>query len=155
MNNSPTPSRNLWPTAIIAFFIVFVLFIASFIVWAVRQNQDLVSENYYENEVRYQQQLDRVKRTQSLATQTAITFDAARRLILIALPAGQAQTATGRIRFYRPSNARLDHDVPMTLNAEGVQSVDATLLAAGLWKIRVEWSANGQDYFFDQPVVVN
>lgn len=155
MNHHPTPSRNLWPAAIIAFFIVFATFIACFIIWAVRQNQDLVSENYYENEVRYQQQLDRVKRTQSLATQTAVTFDPSRKNILITVPAGQAPGASGRIRFYRPSNARLDHDVPMTLNAAGTQLVDTQALAAGLWKIRVEWSAGGQDYFFDQPVVVN
>ena len=155
MNHQPTPTRNLWPTAIIAFFIVFATFIAIYLTWAFRQNQDLVSENYYENEVRFQQQLDRVKRTQSLATQTAVTFDAVRKSIRVTLPTGQAQSASGRIRLYRPSNAKLDHDVPMALNADGAQTVDATALAAGLWKVRVEWSANGQDYFFDQPVVVN
>lgn len=149
------PVRNPWPVAIIGFFIVFGVFIGTFIVWAVSQKQDLVAENYYEKEVRFQQQLDRMNRTQPLAGTTRVAFDAALDCIVVTLPASQVNGASGRIHLYRPSNAKLDHEVPLTINPDGTQRVDAKPLAAGLWKIRVEWSAQGQDYFFDQPVVVN
>ena len=151
----PNPeSRNLWPSAIIAFFVVFATFLATFVIWAVGQKQDLVAENYYEHEVRYQEQLDRLNRTQAQAGQTAVTFDAARNCIVISLPAEQAPGASGRIHLYRPSNAKLDQEVPLVINAGGVQTLDTKALAPGLWKVRVEWTANGQEYFIDQVVVV-
>ena len=152
--NRTAKTRNLWPIAIIAFFIVFATFLATFVVWALGQKQDLVAKNYYENEVRYQEQVDRLNRTQAQAGQTAVTFDAARNCIVITLPAAQASSASGVVRLYRPSNAKLDHEVPLATNAVGVQTLDAKAMAAGLWKVRIQWSVNGQEYFFDQAVVV-
>lgn len=155
MTTSAQTVRSPWPIAIIAFFIVFGLFLAGFVVWAVGQKQDLVAEDYYEREVRFQEQLDRMNRTHALARDTTVSFDAASKNILVALPAAQASAAKGRIHFYRPSNARLDHVVPLAMNPQGRQSVDARELAAGLWKVRVEWSVDGQEFYFDQPVIVN
>lgn len=152
--NHKIKSRNPWPIAIIAFFIVFASFLATFVVWALGQKQDLVTENYYEQEIRYQEQLDRLNRTQAQAVQTTVTFDAVRHCIVINLPAAQAAGASGKIQLYRPSNARLDHEVPLAINAGGMQTLDAKAMAAGLWKVRIHWSVNGQDYFFDQAVVV-
>lgn len=153
--NTKTQSRNAWPVAIVAFFAVFATFLAVFVVWAVGQKQELVAENYYEQEVRYQQRLDKVNRTQVIAGQAAVTFDAARNCIVVALPPAQAQGASGRIHFYRPSDARLDREVSLALNPTGVQTLDAKSLTSGLWKVRVEWTAQGQDYFLDQALVIN
>lgn len=152
--NQTIKSRNLWPVAIIAFFIVFATFLAIFVVWALGQKQDLVAENYYEQEVRYQEQLDRLYRTQAQSSQTTVKFDVVKNCIMIQLPAAQAAGASGKIQLYRPSNAKLDHEVPLAIDAGGVQALDAKAMAAGLWKVRIEWIVNGQEYFFDQAVVV-
>jgi len=140
--------------AIIAWFIVFGIFLVSFIVWAVRQRVDLVADNYYEHEVRYQQRLDRLNNSQALAAQTVVTFNSASHSIVITLPAAESLGAAGRIHLYRPSDARLDQDIPLLLNSRGVQQLDARQLQDGLWKVRLEWSANGRDFYVDQPVVV-
>jgi len=150
--SNPAPSRNLWPASIIGFFIVAVIFLGSFVVWAMRQREELVSADYYEREVRYQQQLDSLNRSHALAAQVVVTFDPAQQAIFITLPA--AQGATGRVQLYRPSDARLDRELGLDLNADGVQRLDATKLLGGLWKVRVKWTANGQEYFLDQPVIV-
>lgn len=146
------PSRNLWPASIIGFFVVAILFMTTFVIWAMRQRADLVSADYYEREVRYQKQLDTLNRSHAQATQVVVTFDPAQQEILITLPS--APGATGRVHFYRPSDARLDRERPLVLNADGVQRFDAKEMATGLWKVRVKWAANGQDYFLDQPVIV-
>lgn len=152
--NHKNNSRNPWPIAIIAFFIVFATFLATFVVWALGQRQDLVTENYYEQEIRFQEQLDRLHRTQTQSGQTTVTFDVVKNRIVINLPPAQAAAARGTIQFYRPSNAKLDHEIPLAVNADGVQTLDAQAMAAGLWKIRIHWSVKGQEYFFDQAVVV-
>ena len=152
--STPTKSRNLWPASIVGFFILAVIFLGSFVVWAMRQREDLVSADYYEREVRYQGQLDSLNRSQSLAVQVVVTFDPARQAIVITLPPGKREGATGQVHLYRPSDARLDRELPLALNAEGVQQLDATALNGGLWKVRVKWTASGQEYFLDQPVIV-
>ncbi len=152
--STTTKTHSLWPASIIGFFIVAVIFIVTYTAWAMRQREDLVSEDYYEREVRFQSHLDSMNRSQALATQTVVTFEPAQQAIVITVPAAQSLGATGSIHLYRPSDARLDHDLPLTLNAEGIQRLDSKKLSEGLWKVRVQWSANGQEYFLDQPVVV-
>ncbi|MBP9901541.1 MAG: FixH family protein [Verrucomicrobia subdivision 3 bacterium] len=151
---SHKPARNPWPIAITAFFVTAILFFIAFIGFAMRQREDLVSTDYYEREIRYQSQLDSMNRSQSLAAQAVVTFEPAQRAIVITLPAAQTRGATGSIQLYRPSDARLDRNVALALNAEGIQRLDARELPDGLWKVRVKWSADGQDYFVDQPVIL-
>ena len=61
---STKPSRNPWPIAITGFFVIAILFIVTFIAFAMRQREDLVSADYYEREVRFQGQLDSMNRSQ-------------------------------------------------------------------------------------------
>ena len=151
MNKSP---RNLWPASIVGFFVIAIVFLVTFVAWAMRQREDLVSADYYEREVRYQQQLDSMNRSQNFAAHVLITFDPAWQAVVIKLPKDQRQGASGKVHLYRPSDARLDREMPLALNTDGVQKVDAKNLEGGLWKVRVKWNAGGQEYFLDQPVIV-
>lgn len=148
------PKRSLWPISIVAFFALAITFFACFIAWAVQQREDLVSADYYEREVRYQSQLDSMNRSHAVATKTVVTFEPAGQAIVITLPEAQAPGVIGSIHLYRPSDARLDRDLPLELSADGTQRLDTKKLADGLWKVRVKWNANGQDYYLDQPVIV-
>jgi hypothetical protein len=151
---TPAPRRNPWPIAITVYFILFAAFLATFLVWAVRQREDLVSADYYDREVRYQQQLDAMNQAQPLAMEPVVTFDPVQQSIVITLPPAQAQGAVGSVHLYRPSDARLDRDVPLALDPEGVQRLDTKELRDGLWKVRLKWTANGRDYFLDRPVII-
>jgi nitrogen fixation protein FixH len=153
MNDTKQP-RSFWPIGIIAFFALALVFLVTFVIWASRQREDLVAQNYYDNEVRFQKQLDQMNRTQPLASQVAVAYDAVLRNIVITLPAAQAANAVGQIKLYRPSDAALDRSVPLAVNSNGVQQLDAKSLPAGLWKIRVQWSVDGEEYFLDRSIVV-
>lgn len=153
--NPPFSTRNPWPIAIVAYFAVFITGIVVFVAFAARNKLDLVRPDYYAEEIQFQRQLDRLNRTQSLARQVTIAYDAAQQTVAIALPPAHAgQPTSGRIHFYRPSDASLDRDVQLAVNEQGVQLVDARKLRPGLWKVRVQWTTSGQEYFFDQSVVV-
>jgi nitrogen fixation protein FixH len=148
------PTRSLWPISIMAFFAIAITFSVCFVTWAVRQQDDLVSADYYEREVRYQTQLDSLNRSQGVAAKTVVTFEPAQQTIVITLPEAQRPGMTGSVHLYRPSDARLDRELPLTLAADGTQRLDARQLTGGLWKVRVKWNAGGQDYYLDQPVIV-
>ena len=60
------PSRDPCPIAIGTFFLFFFASLLVFVVYATRQKDDLVRADYYEQEMRFQEQVDRVDRTQKL-----------------------------------------------------------------------------------------
>jgi len=163
MNSSQSPpssqplakSRNPWPIAIIAYFIVFISGIVTFAIFASRQKVELVRPDYYADEIQFQQQLDRLNRTQPISAGVTIVYDSDQQTITVTLPVAHPQHATsGQIHLYRPSDAHLDQDLALALDPEGVQQVDAKTLRPGLWKVRVQWTVDGQDYFFAQTVIV-
>jgi hypothetical protein len=150
----PRKSRNPWPIAIVAYFVLFSSFTVALIVFATGQRVDLVRNDYYEEEIRYQTQLERIQRTQQNGQAAAVAYDPGEQCIMVRLPAAHALQTSGRIHLYRPSDAALDEDVALALNGDGTQRVDAKRLRAGLWKVRVLWELDGKEYYSDQPVVV-
>jgi len=156
MSDTPASKpRNLWPAGIIAAFVVFVAGTVGLIVFSVRNNVELVGPDYYEQELRYQEQIVRHERTQALPEQARVSYDAVQGSIVIALPTAQARTAQGRIQLYRPSDARLDREVPLALDGNGIQRLDAKQLHSGLWDVRVLWNVDGEEYFLNRSIVVS
>ncbi len=146
--------RNPWPVSIAIFFAIAIAFFVSFVAWAMHQRDDLVSPDYYEREVRYQSQLDSMNRTHALDPKSVVTFEAVRQTIVINLPEARSPDTTGSIQLYRPSDAQLDREFPLALNADGVQRLGTSQLREGLWKVRIKWNSHGQDFFLDQPIIV-
>jgi hypothetical protein len=148
-------SRNLWPFGIIAAFAVFVAGTAALIVLACSHRTDLVSRDYYEQELRFQGHIARLERTRRLQPAVAVAYDSSLRQIRVSLPPEHGRReARGRIQFYRPSAAGLDRVVKLELDADGIQVLDVKDLMRGSWKVQVSWSVDGQDYFIDQKVVI-
>src|SRR5581483_8278656 len=126
------PKRNPWPAGIIAAFALFIAGTAGLVVLASSHRLDLVSADYYEQEIRFQNQIDRVARTRELAADATVNYDEASRTLTISLPHDAASgTIAGRIHLYRPSAAGLDCDLKLELNSDGVQALDASQLQRG------------------------
>jgi nitrogen fixation protein FixH len=150
-----TPGRNYWPLGILLAFALFILGTAGLIVLAASQRSDLVSDNYYEQEIQYQARMDSLDRVRQLGTAASAAYDAKGGRILIALPAEHAgRPVTGQVQLYRPSAAGLDRQFKLEPDANGAQWLDATDLPRGLWKVRVAWRVEGQEYFLDQKIVI-
>lgn len=153
--NSSSIRRNPWPRVLIAYFVVFASAMVAWVAYAVHQKTDLVSTDYYAQEILYQQQVDRISHTQAIRGQYSVSYDAAAKTITIGLPQTHARGgATGKIHLYRPSDAKLDRDFSLAVDGGGHQTIPATELRPGLWKVRTSWEIDGQGYFFDEPVVM-
>lgn len=147
------PARSFWPYAIIIWMSLFATGVFSYIVFAQGHKMDLVGTDYYDQEIKFQQQIDRMDRTRAVEREVAIAYvDGS---IRVALPPEHVrQKVTGTVHLYRPSNAKLDQHFPLSLGAEAAQSIDAKALQPGLWKVRVTWKVGGEEFFHDKSVVV-
>ena len=146
--------RNPWPLAIIGYFVVFISAMVVFIVWAVRQKEDLVRPDYYAEEIRFQQHVDRVARTKRLQATALISYNDTTRIIAVAVPRTH-QSATGFIQLYRPSDAAQDKRIPLSLDAHGAQNIDVRGLSEGLWKVRCYWKVSDQEFYVDESIIIS
>jgi hypothetical protein len=149
------PPRNLWPFGIVTAFVCFIVGTIALIVISVSSRTDLVAADYYEQEIRYQGQMDRLSRAQSLPAKATAAYDDAHHAIQISLPREHASAgAQGDVHLYRPSAAGLDQRVTLQLDTHGYQTLDAAHLRPGLWKVKVAWTVAGHDYAIEQTVIV-
>jgi len=155
MQTKTSNSLNLWPVSIITFFTVAVIGCGTFIAFCSRHPADLISPNYYEEEVRYQGQIERLQHTQEQAPLASVAYDVVGRLIRISLPMDSSRAKlVGKIQLYRPSAMSLDRQLKLELNPGGSQAIDAADLAPGLWKVRVSWTLDDKNYLIDQKLVI-
>lgn len=155
-NNTILSSRwNPWPVSIIGLFSVAIIGCVTFVIYCSHHPADLVAADYYEQEVRYQGQMDSQLNAQQRAPNATVRYDAARQCLTISLPPAHALAkATGTIQLYRPSALNQDRQLKLALNAEGVQTLDARTLLPGLWKVRISWVVENRDFYLDAKVVV-
>jgi len=146
---------NPWPYAIIGWMLLFGTGMAAWVVVAVRNDPELVRPDYYEQEIAYQKQIDRLSRTAAVRGEVSVAYDLAKGQVALRIPTAHlADKASGTIHFYRPSNAKLDFDLPLSVDATGTQNVPTAKLQTGLWKVRVSWTSGGQEFFHDQSLVL-
>ena len=144
-------TRNLWPFGIIAAFVLFFAGMATVVVIAATHREHLVNDNYYEQELKFQNQIDGGSRAKKSGA--SIVYDSASDSVVITLPAAQlAQKFSGTIELYRPAEPKLDREFLLEPKADGTQRLNVSKLAAGLWLVRVKWVAGGENYFLEQKI---
>jgi hypothetical protein len=151
--NTAKPAFNPWPYGIVATFVIFIASTAALIAFICQHSMDLVSPDYYEQEIRYQGRLDELNRSAALGAR--ITFDAATRELRVQLPSTHAASQPqGRLHLYRPSAAGLDRELKLAPDARGRQTIPAPDLAAGAWKARLHWTVSGQGFFVQEALLI-
>ena len=148
-------SQSFWPLGITLACVFYVSGVGVCSYLACTHRSELVNENYYDQEIKYQSRIDSLGRTEQLVTQAAAVYDDAAKSILISLPREHVgKNITGEIQLYRPSAAGEDRKFKLETDATGVQKIPAEALAQGFWKVRVTWTVAGADYFLDQKIAV-
>ena len=146
-------TRNFCPLGIFTAFGLFFVGMASVVVIAATHRDHLVNDNYYEQELKFQSQIDNAARTQKSGA--TIAYDDANRSIVLSLPVAQlAQKFSGVINLYRPAEPKLDREFLLEPRADGTQTLNVSQLAAGLWLARVKWNAGGENYFLEQKIKI-
>lgn len=142
-----------WGTAIVLAFIAFIAFIMYFVISMMtnkKYDHDLVTENYYQKELLYQQSIDKEINAKNLNEQ--VTWKKTPEGMLLTFP----QTLTienikGKVFLYRPSNKHLDFEMPITLSNHTLLIPDNRLLD-GRWNLSVEWEYDDVEYLFKEDI---
>src|SRR5664280_3022733 len=144
--------QNFWPWNIVIAFSIYISGTAGLIVMASMHKTELVNDNYYEQEIRYQSQIDSVARAQR-AGGALIEHDAASGRLLLRVPPEHVRSGvTGRVELYRASSAGRDRVVVLAPDPNGAQTLELKDLLPGPWKVRLSWSSAGVEYLLERRI---
>lgn len=147
--------RSFWPYGITLGAALCVGVYATFVVIACTHKSELISDNYYDQEIKYQTHIDSATRTAQLASRPAASYDDVNKRVVVALPSEHIGRATdGEIVLFRPSAAGEDRTFQFAPDANGSQSLDVAGLPEGLYRLRFTWKVGGEDYVLDQKMVL-
>jgi hypothetical protein len=142
-----------WGTAIVLAFIAFISFIMYFVISMMtnkKYDHDLVTENYYQKELVFQQSID--KETNAKRLDEQVTWKKTPEGMLITFPQSlNIEEIEGKVFLYRPSNKHLDFEMPITLSNHTLLIPDNRLLD-GRWNLSVEWEYDNVKYLFKEEI---
>ena len=142
-----------WGTGIVLAFIGFISFILYFVITMNvddELNHDLVSEDYYGDELKYQNDIDKL--TNSTTLDTNISYEKTTDGLLIKFPeAFDYKEIKGKMFLYRPSNKQLDFETTISLSNSNLLIPDKRLVD-GRWNINVDWQYKGKSYLFKESI---
>src|SRR5215831_587787 len=142
-----------WGHKLIIVFILFGSMMLYLVYRCVKTNYDLVSKDYYKDELVYQQVIDGAKKANLLSSKVSI--DQSDKLIRIHFPKEmESQRVTGEIWFYCESDAARDRKIPLNINANGIQQVSNQAIVPGNYIARFSWDCNGQHYYSEETVTI-
>jgi hypothetical protein len=138
-----------WATGITLVYIGFVVFMLGMVYMCTQQHFDLVSADYYEQELKFQQVIDGKENEHLLEKATVVTMDNGQVTVVIPMDKIDGE---GSITFYRPDNAKYDLTIP--LKGESSIAVPLKNLQSGLYKVKSVWQHQGQPYYNEQSLFV-
>lgn len=142
-----------WGTGIVIAMVIMIGGMVTLVSIALRQDYDLVEDDYYQKSVDYQQHIDKVKQTEAL--EQKITFSQTADSLSLTFPNIAEPTGyAGKIHFYSPVAEKRDLTLPVKLNSVFSQSIELKKLEAGRYKIKIDWTANQTVYYQETEIVV-
>lgn len=139
-----------WGTGIAVFYITFVIAMLTFVFWTTGNNRDLVTEDYYAEELVYQKTIDNKARANELVGEVSISSRIGR--IDLKLPEGMNnKSIKGELFLYRQDDKRKD----TKFQFEGSRldfSFNSEKIVTGRWKAKLSWAAEGKDYYFEDNI---
>jgi hypothetical protein len=142
-----------WGNKLLVTFIVFGAGMSYLVYRSVTTNFELVDKDYYKNELRYQEVIDGTNRANGLSA--AVKLVQSGEKIVLQLPAEMKdQIISGTLHFYCAYDGKKDKKFIVSTNAEGMQMLDAGQVTAGNYTVKINWKADGNDYYTEKLIII-
>ncbi len=139
-----------WGKSIIVAFVGFAIFIGVLVVICVRQEVSLVSKNYYQEELAYQQRIESMNNYNQLLEKPLINVS--EKLIEIKFNK-TGIIEKGTMVMFRPSDGKFDKVFALQ-NSNALQDFDVSLLPKGMYRMKIQWSMNEKEYFLEKIITL-
>ena len=132
---------------ILLVFIVFGGLMGTLVYMSLNTEFELVSKDYYKDELAYQEVIDASRNANSLASRLSLAQND--KQVVLQLPEEMTgKTVSGEVHFYCPSDASKDRKIALETDTQGKQvfEVGKAVVPAG-YKVRVKWVEGDKTYY--------
>lgn len=133
-----------WGTRILFLYLGFVALIAALVTMSMRQKTDLVSKDYYAQELAYQDKLDKMNRTRGLTE--PVRWSMQDRKLQLQFPSGAQFPISGTVTLFCASDAGKDRNI--SFNTQG-PTCDLIMpgIVPGHYTLQIDWQGGSQTYY--------
>ena len=141
-----------WGNKLLLVFIGFALLMSTMVYKCAKQNFELVSKDYYNDELRYQDKIDGVNNANKLSNvEVAQTANE----VSIQLPKELNGLASkGQIWFYCANSSLNDRKMPVKANSNGLILINKRKLAKTHYRLKMNWETGTEKFYNEQSLVV-
>lgn len=131
----------------------FVAMMVFMVVVSTRQKIDLVSKDYYKDELEYQRVIDAGKNQSELSVPLIIRANES--VISLEFPNEfKDKMLKGEIHFYSPVNDKWDRKIALIAENNSM-SISRTKLQNTLYTMKINWEADGKKYYQETAINLN
>ena len=143
-----------WAFAVPAFYITFVLALVGVLIFSTFNKVELVDKNYYDKEIVYEKQIDKIRRTNALTEK--LTVSSVSGFVMVQFPKFMDKNKlTGKILFFKPSESRQDFFTTINPDNENKMIFGTDKISKGLWRIKIDWASGDSTYYNEEVVLLN
>ncbi len=141
-----------WGYKILIVYILFIAGIGFLVFKSTMQNQDLVTPDYYEQELKYQQKIDEIERSNQLSA--SIKYVLKDGVINISFPEEMKdKEVTAQVLLYCIAEKSKDIKKEYTTNTAAIL-FNLPAVNKGLHELQINWQSQGVTYYFKDKILV-
>ena len=141
-----------WGNKLIVVFIVFAILIGTLVYKCTQANFELVTKDYYGDELKFQDQIDGVNNANKISS---VVIDQAGADLSIQLPKElNGKKIDGQAWFYCPNNSVNDRRIPLNINSEGEMLIAKSELAKTKYLLKLSWNAGNEKFYDEQNIEI-
>ena len=142
-----------WGLRIAILYIGFVVLILTLVFTSMHNKEDLVSADYYAQELKYQDRIDAINNANVITGTMDVRLDG-KDVELVVPTEFKAEQIKGEILFFRASDATKDVKVSLAPDANGVQRIPCDRLTHGSYKVQISWVHHDKSYYKESSIFI-
>ena len=146
-----------WGVGIVIAFGLFITFILYFVVMVQsdsKYDNDLVVEEYYKHDAKFGDEMARIQNAEDLAQKPTINI-VSNGVEIVFPKIFVPKNIKGKVSLYRPSNKKLDFQIPISLSDATTLLIPIKSLVGGRWGVNMEWQYDGKSYLSKETIYIN
>jgi len=141
-----------WGHKILFVYVAFVAATLFLVFKASSQKDDLVTKDYYGQELKYQQRIDETERTNALSGKLQCDYKDGR--LTIGFPKDfLGETMSGSVVLYCPADENKDVTKDFTIK-DSVLEVAVPQDHKGAFELHISWQVSGRQYYYEQKIFI-
>ena len=143
--------RNPWPIGLVLFLAAFAATVVLSAIRLSHERYDLVSSEYYREEIAYESHLESTRRADALSEKPELGVDANTREVWVRFPESiRASGEDAELHLYYAADRRHDLRASVDLAGGAEHRVSLSGRPGGNWRVHLTWKNGGLAYRISQ-----